>query len=100
MNKTRRAALNALQDRITELAISDLFPCIEAIADELETLKDEEAEAFDNLPQSLQEGEKGQDMQAAVDSMESALELLRAFADLETNADDAFANIEDAKGNA
>lgn len=100
MNKTRRNMLDALQNRISALPLENLFDEMRAIAEELESLRDEEQDAFDNLPQSLQDGERGQDMQAAIDAMDTAGELLRAFEDICDNASEAFAAIEDAKGNA
>ena len=44
---------------------------------ELETICEEEQEAFDNMPESLQESEKGQAMYENIDTLESA------FSDLE-----------------
>ena len=51
MNKNRRKQL----ERIVEQ--------LENLRDDLEMLKDEEQECFDNLPESLQESEKGEMMQ-------------------------------------
>lgn len=67
MNKTRRTQIDAI--------ISQL----EAIAEEIEVLKDAEEDAFYNLPDSLQYSEKGEAMEDAM-----------------TNLDDAFSYIEDA----
>ena len=39
---------------------------------EIEEIKDEEQEAYDNLPESLQDGEKGEKMTDAVDNLDSA----------------------------
>jgi hypothetical protein len=100
MNKSRRRALNALQDRISALGLSAMFDSVKEIADELETLRDEEQDALDNLPESLQDGERGQAMRECVDYCDTALEALRAFEDIENNAEEAFAAIEDAKGAA
>jgi hypothetical protein len=100
MNKSRRRALNALQDRISALGLSAMFDSVKEIADELETLRDEEQDALDNLPESLQDGERGQSMRECVDYCDTALESLRAFEDIENNAEEAFAAIEDAKGAA
>lgn len=98
MNKARRRALNALQDRLTALDLSAMLDSIKEIADELETLRDEEQDALDNLPESLQEGERGQSMRECVDYCDTALEALRAFEDIESNGEEAFSAIEDAKG--
>lgn len=67
MNKSRRLRIDALISKL------------EAIAEEIEVLKDEEEDAFYNLPDSLQYGEKGEAMEDAI-----------------TNLDDAFTYINDA----
>lgn len=67
MNKSRRSRIDVI--------ISQL----EAIAEEIEVLKDEEEDAFYNLPDSLQYSEKGEAMEDSI-----------------TNLDDAFTYINDA----
>lgn len=42
----------------------------------LEEIKDEEQEAYDNMPESLQESERGQAMYQAVENLESAIDSL------------------------
>lgn len=98
MNKTRRKELNALQDRMTALQFSDLFDELRAIAEALESLRDEEQESFDNLPEALQDGDRGQDMQAAIDAMTEAYDALDALESPQDALDEAFSRIEDAKG--
>lgn len=61
MNKDRRKRLEkivaTLQDAMAEL----------------EYIKDEEQEAFDNLPESLQYSEKGETMEEYVDDIDSVI---------------------------
>jgi hypothetical protein len=64
MNKARRKALE------------DLSSQLGGILAELEALRDEEQEYFDNMPESLQGGDKGSDAEQAIDSMSSALDSL------------------------
>lgn len=99
MNKQRRAALSALCDRLAALNLSDVLAEIAAIASDLEELENEEQDAFDNLPESLQDGERGQDMVAAIDAMQNARESLEAFADL-PELDEVSTQIDDARGQA
>lgn len=61
MNKQRRKRLAGLHDRLAK------------IADELEAIRDEEQEAYDNLPDSLQAGQRGDALQESVDTLESAM---------------------------
>lgn len=58
MNKERRQKIGKIIERL------------EDIAAELEALADEERNAFDNLPESLQYGERGEAMEAAADDLE------------------------------
>lgn len=60
MNKNRR-------NRIAQ-ALESLRP----IVSDLESILDEEQEAFDNMPVSLQEGERGEQSSTAIDALESA----------------------------
>jgi len=62
MNKDRRAQL------------SKLVSPLEDIKSQLETLLEEEQGAFDNTPDGLQEGEKGEKAQNAISAIESAVQ--------------------------
>lgn len=47
---------------------------LEALREEIECIKDEEEEAFDNFPESLQESERGEAMQEAISNLEYAFD--------------------------
>lgn len=104
MNKTRRNALNALQDRITALqtALAPLRAELESIGEDLEMLRDEEQESYDNLPEGLQNGERGETMSDAIGRMEDAHSTLTQICDAIDidELSEAFSAIEDAKGQA
>ena len=74
MNKQRRERLAKLAEQV------------EGIKLELESLRFEEQEAFDNMPESLQGAERGQAMESAINAMEDA----------ETGLDEALASIEES----
>lgn len=59
MNKERRKRIEAIQDKIAELQT------------ELQDIRDEEEEAYDNLPCGIQDSEMGEGMQEAIDTMEN-----------------------------
>ena len=66
MNAKRR---NAIDSVINELI--EKFEEIKAEAiDQLSEIKDEEQETYDNLPESLQESERGENMQNCIDALE------------------------------
>ena len=64
MNKERRAKLVDLRERIT------------AIKAELEEVKDGEQDAIDNMPESLQDGERGQAMAGNVEIIDDVIDYL------------------------
>ena len=59
--------------------------------DVLEEVRDEEQDAYDNLPEGLQYSERGDLMQEAVDNLDEAVDylddVLSSLEDIETNAD-------------
>lgn len=58
MNKERRNRIAEIMDRLNE------------IADEICEVAQEERDAFDNLPESIQYSERGEAMEAAADDLE------------------------------
>ena len=65
MNAKRRKSLRAI---ITKLEALESLR--QEIRDQLYEVLDEEQEALDNMPESLQEGERGQQMQEYIDAMD------------------------------
>ena len=74
MNKDRR-------DRIAKIK-----EALEDLRGQIEDLQSEEREAFDNMPESLQQSERGQASEAAADALQSAYDA----------ADEAVTNLETA----
>lgn len=66
MNKIRRKELARIIEKLEQL---DALR--EEIREELASVLDEEQEALDNMPESLQESEKGEQMQEYIDTMEN-----------------------------
>lgn len=64
MNKVRRKELA----RVVDL--------LDRARDLLETIRDEEQEAFDNLPESIQYSERGETMEGYIGTMEEMLDYL------------------------
>lgn len=64
MNKQRRSVLRDLIDRLNP------------IRDELESVKDEEQDAYDNLPDGLRDGMRGEMMAENVDGLQEAIDAL------------------------
>ena len=83
MNDTRRKELAEIRSRI-ELALGELSNA----KDELEGVINAEHEAFDNMPESLQQADRGQTMEEGINTLEDASSTL----------DDLISSIEDILG--
>jgi uncharacterized coiled-coil DUF342 family protein len=86
MNKDRRKAIDALLERIEQLKTD-----IDALASEIETIKDEEQDYYDNMPESFQDGDKGQRAQEAIDALDNAQQTLEGF-----DCDDVISSLQTA----
>ena len=64
MNAQRRKQLNAAIAKIEEAKI------------DIESLQSEEQEAFDNMPESIQCGDRGQAMEQTADALQQAVDEL------------------------
>jgi hypothetical protein len=49
--------------------------------DMLESAKDEEQEYFDNMPENMQQGDKGSTAESAVDALDNAVSATESFTD-------------------
>lgn len=52
---------------------------LDQIKGDLQVVIEDEQAAYDNLPDSIREGEKGDQMQTAIDSMQTALDELEGM---------------------
>ncbi len=110
MNKQRRKDLSDLMDRLQALQgdlskLTELRAEAEEIREGINTAKDEEEEYLDNMPEGLKDGDKGQNAEQAISSLDTASDALQDIVDaLETlegfNPEDILGNIEDARGEA
>lgn len=71
MNKQRRKELKAIIEKLEQL---DALR--QEIQETLEAVRDEEQETLDNMPEGLQESERGQQMQEYIDNMDSSVDEL------------------------
>ncbi len=60
--------MNAAQRKL----IAELAEQLNAIMDQIEEIKSEEEDKYDNLPESLRDGEKGDALQEGIDNLEEA----------------------------
>lgn len=69
MNRSRRQRIQKAVDAY----LTKLEEIKENLINELTEVKDEEEEAYYNMPESLQDGEKGKAMQEAIDALDYAV---------------------------
>lgn len=67
MNNQRRKAIAAIESEIASLSET-----LDNLRERIESIRAEEQEAYDNLPESLQCAEKGERMQSAIDALDNA----------------------------
>lgn len=71
MNKDRRKQIAEVTARIPELeSLRD------ELKDALESIRDDEQEYFDNMPESFQYADKGTSAQEAIDALDAAIDAL------------------------
>ncbi len=64
MNKARRISITKIADSL------------QALKSDVESIQCEEQDAYDNLPESIQDGERGDRMQDAIGNLDDALTLI------------------------
>jgi len=88
MNRERRKALREAIDELVEARAK-----IESANYTVDACKSEEEDAYDCLPESLQEGERGEMMQENIDSLDEAYSGLEDVLD---SIDEAINSIQEA----
>lgn len=76
MNKDRRNEIARIKAEVEALVSK-----AEDLINDIESVRDEEQEYFDNMPESFQQGEKGEVAEAAVASLDQAMEALQEMVD-------------------
>jgi flagellar biosynthesis chaperone FliJ len=86
MNKARRKQIEEARDLLGEANSK-----MDEAKSILESVKDEEQDAFDNMPESLQEGDRGQQMQVAIEALERCIDNIEGldFDDIWSGLDEA-----------
>ena len=104
MNVNRRKTLGQVIDQIEALKslMETVKADIESIKEAIDTERDDEQEAFDNLPEGLQQAERGQAMEQAVECLDNASTVITDLFDaIDTvDFDDVISSIDDARGQA
>ena len=75
-------------NKMNRKQLSDLISRIETIHEALAEIKDGEEEKFDNMPENLQDSEKGETLSEIIDFLDSASESLNESVESIQNAID------------
>lgn len=89
MNANRRKEISKIAQRILEIQ-----GLVEGIIVDVESIKDEEEECYDNLPESIQNTDRGENMQAAIDELDDIISNLDSIKDDVENIADQVGNFE------
>ena len=85
MNRIRRKSLRIILGQMDELST-----VLETVKEALQDVLNEEQEAYDNLPEGLQESDRGQQMQEYIDALEGVVDSLG-----ELDIEDLYGTIEE-----
>lgn len=97
MNDQRRNQLADLMKKVEAFMTAIEGHDIEDIASDLERTRDDEQTAFDNMPPSLQNGERGQDSEHAIEQMGEALDKLESLRDALEGLSEVVGLLDEAK---
>jgi len=79
MNATQRKQIYKLISALSGVDTMDYVAAtgaIERVIADLESIRDDEQDKYDNMPESLQSSDRGDTMQEGIDDLESAIEAL------------------------
>ena len=69
MNNERRSRIKGVSDQLDAIREK-----IQEVYSEIESIRDEEQEYFDNMPESIQQGEKGSHTEEVIQHLDYALD--------------------------
>jgi uncharacterized FlaG/YvyC family protein len=85
VNKTQRKVLETLASNLREIKFTDegKDDALMEIKTSVEATQSEEQEKYDNMPEGLQSGSKGEDLQNVIDELQSIIDGLDEAVDIE-----------------
>lgn len=98
MNKQRRKDIAALIAKIGDLKTQIEALDIEGLLEEIEDIKSQEEEYKDNMPQAMQDGDKGSAADEAISHLETASSTFGEFKDAIDKLDEVVTELEEAQG--
>jgi len=99
MNAQRRKEIDKCLKAANEIQkmFENIVAAAESLSAQIEAIMEAEQEAYQNLPQSIQDGDKGLTMDNAVWMLQAAIDSAEAITTVEFNVDEIIGNLEAAK---
>ena len=90
MNNKRRSEVKRIMNNLKD----DVYSLLDKSREELEIVRDDEQEAYDNLPDSLQYSENGNDMERCIEALDEMMDYLEYSCDLADKVSDLYSELE------
>ena len=90
MNNKRRAEVKRIMEKLKD----DVYSLLYKAREELEIVRDDEQEAYDNLPDSLQYSENGNDMERCIEALDEMMDYLEYSCYLADKVSDLYSELE------
>ena len=100
MNKERRQQITNVISGLEELAktVEAMQTIAENLTEDIENIRTGEEDYYEDMPESLQGGGKGEAAQAAINALGQSLDLSDAVTTLMEAINDTVSSLEEAKG--
>lgn len=94
MNNDRRKEISRIIEEI-ESAVSTAKEKLEELQSDIESIRDEESDSYENLPEGIMYSERGEAMEQAVDNLDNAASSIEELIDA-MDTDDLIGYLNDA----
>lgn len=100
MNKDRRKEIDALVEQLIPLQNKweEIRSACDDLKSQVETIRDAEQEYYENMPENVQGGEKGEAAAEAVSRLDEAITALEVVDGWDDSVQEAITALGDAKG--
>ena len=94
MNKKRRQEISRIVTKIEEIVLNAKEK-LEELQSDIESIRDEESDCYENLPEGIMYSERGEAMEQAVDNLDNAASSIEELIDA-MDTDDLIGYLNDA----
>jgi K+/H+ antiporter YhaU regulatory subunit KhtT len=80
MNKKRRQEISRIVTKVVEI-VANAKEKLEELQSDIESIRDEESDCYENLPEGIMYSERGEAMEQAVDNLDNAASSIEELID-------------------